>query len=140
MRNNIWRYVCSGGFGQKDRLAYKHPATFPQKLAEDHILTWSNVGDLVFDPFAGSGTTLLMASKHNRHYIGCEISKEYCDLIDERFKKFMNSNYTNDNSPSEKICPCCSGEGHIFSNKPNDQSLNEGSKLALETWNFDDPW
>ena len=85
VRNNIWPIVCSGGFGHKDDLAYEHPATFPEKLAEDHILTWSNEEDLIFDPFAGSGTTLLMAVKNRRKYVGCEISKEYYDLIEKRF-------------------------------------------------------
>jgi site-specific DNA-methyltransferase (adenine-specific) len=85
VRNNIWRYVCSGGFGQSDKLAYKHPATFPELLAADHILSWSNEGELVFDPFSGSGTTLLQAKKLNRQYVGCEMSKEYYDLIQQRF-------------------------------------------------------
>jgi site-specific DNA-methyltransferase (adenine-specific) len=88
IRNNIWRYICSGQFGQSHSSAYEHPATFPEKLAEDHILSWSNENDLVFDPMAGSGTTLLMARKHKRHYLGCEISSEYFDLIQKRMKRF----------------------------------------------------
>lgn len=56
---------------------YNHPAVFPEKLAEQHILTWSNEGDLVFDPFSGSGTTAAMAVKTNRNYLGVEISDEY---------------------------------------------------------------
>jgi site-specific DNA-methyltransferase (adenine-specific) len=99
VRNNIWRIICSGGFGHKDKLAYEHPATFPEKLAEDHILTWSNPGEVVFDPFAGSGTTLLMAHKNNRKYIGCEISKEYFDLIEQRFINFCKK--TNENGDIE---------------------------------------
>jgi site-specific DNA-methyltransferase (adenine-specific) len=86
-RNNIWRYVCSGGFGQSDKIAYEHPATFPEKLAEDHILTWSNKGDIVYDPFLGSGTTALMALKNKRHYLGSEISEEYYKLIQKRFDR-----------------------------------------------------
>lgn len=88
IRNNIWRYVCSGKFGQSDMSAYEHPATFPEELAEDHILSWSKEGDLVFDPMSGSGTTLLMARKHKRHYLGCEISSEYFELIKKRMNKF----------------------------------------------------
>jgi len=62
----------------------KHPAPFPEKLAEDHILSWSNEGDTVLDPMAGSGTTLKMAKKNNRNYIGIEISEEYIDIINKR--------------------------------------------------------
>jgi DNA modification methylase len=61
-----------------------HPAVFPEKLAEDHILSWSNEWDTILDPFAGSGTTLKMAKKNNRNYIGIEISSEYIDIINKR--------------------------------------------------------
>ena len=77
MLNNIWFYVV-GGKGNN------HPASFPEKLAEDHILSWSNEGDIILDPMAGSGTTLKMAKKNNRNYIGIEISKEYVDIIKQR--------------------------------------------------------
>jgi DNA modification methylase len=63
---------------------YGHPAHFPEKLAEDHILSWSNEGDTILDPMAGSGTTLKMAKKNNRNYIGIEISPEYIDIINKR--------------------------------------------------------
>jgi DNA modification methylase len=65
----------------------KHPATFPEQLAQDHIISWSNEGDLVYDPFMGSGTTAKMAKINNRNYIGSEISKEYCDIIAERLAR-----------------------------------------------------
>jgi len=61
-----------------------HPAMFPEKLAEDHILSWSNEGDTILDPMAGSGTTLKMAKKNNRNYIGIEISQEYIEIIKKR--------------------------------------------------------
>jgi site-specific DNA-methyltransferase (adenine-specific) len=64
-----------------------HPATFPEKLAEDHILSWSNEGDIILDPMAGSGTTLKMAKKNNRNYIGIEIAPEYIDIINQRLNK-----------------------------------------------------
>lgn len=64
-----------------------HPAVFPEQLAIDHILTWSNPGDLVCDPFIGSGTTAIAAMKTGRHYLGFEISPEYfnicCDRLDD---------------------------------------------------------
>jgi site-specific DNA-methyltransferase (adenine-specific) len=62
----------------------EHPAVFPEKLAEDHILSWSNEGDTILDPMAGSGTTLKMAKKNNRNYIGIEISPEYINIINQR--------------------------------------------------------
>lgn len=83
-RNNIWRYVVGGGFGNKDKKAYRHPATFPLDLAKDHILTWSEKGDVVLDPFMGSGTTAIAAKELGREWIGIEISEEYCALITER--------------------------------------------------------
>ncbi len=77
MLNNIWFYVV-GGKGNN------HPASFPEQLAEDHILSWSNEGDIILDPMAGSGTTLKMAKKNNRNYIGIEISQEYIEIIKKR--------------------------------------------------------
>ena len=61
-----------------------HPAIFPEKLANDHIISWSNENDLVYDPFMGSGTTAKMAILNNRKHIGSEISKEYCNIITQR--------------------------------------------------------
>lgn len=84
VKRNIWDYVTSGG--SSDRLASNHPAIFPEKLAEDHIISWSNEGDIVLDPMCGSGTTLKMAKKNNRNYIGIEISEEYCEIARKRVK------------------------------------------------------
>ena len=75
-RSNIWEINP-----QKNS---KHPATFPEKLAQDHIKTWSNESDLVYDPMCGSGTTLKMAHLLKRNWIGSEISKEYCELTKQR--------------------------------------------------------
>lgn len=83
-RNNIWRYVVGGGYVTKDKFAHEHPAIFPEQLAEDHILSWSNEGDLVFDPFCGSGTTLKMAKLNGRDYLGVDISSEYCEIAIRR--------------------------------------------------------
>ncbi len=91
MRSNIWRYVTSK-LGQNDEIAYEHPAIFPESLAEDHIKSWSNEGDLILDPFMGSGTTAKMAVLNNRHYIGFEISKTYCDLIEKRLNGICKIN------------------------------------------------
>jgi len=78
-KGNIWKIPTNAG-------AKGHPAQFPEQLAKDHILSWSNEGDLVFDPMAGSGTTLKMAKLLNRNYIGIEISEEYIEIIKERLK------------------------------------------------------
>lgn len=86
LRGNIWRYSNSGGLSTKDSFAHQHPAIFPEKLAEDHILSWSNEGDIVLDPMCGSGTTLKMAKKNNRNYIGIEISQEYIEIINKRLE------------------------------------------------------
>jgi DNA modification methylase len=57
---------------------------FPEKLAEDHILSWSKPGDIVLDPMCGAGTTLKMAAKHQRSYLGIDISETYCELSKRR--------------------------------------------------------
>ncbi|WP_077603634.1 DNA-methyltransferase [Oceanobacillus sojae] len=79
-RGAIWEYVT----GVEDKIAYNHPAIFPEKLAEDHIVSWSNPGDIVLDPFVGSGTTAKMAYKLDRKYIGIDISEEYCGIARSR--------------------------------------------------------
>ena len=61
-----------------------HPAPFPEKLAEDHILTWSEENEVVYDCFGGSGTTPKIAIINNRKWIASEISKEYCEIIKDR--------------------------------------------------------
>ncbi len=82
--NNIWYYNVGGGHVTKDKIAHEHPAIFPEKLAEDHIKSWSNEGDLVLDPMCGSGTTCKMARLLNRKYIGIDISPEYCKIAEKR--------------------------------------------------------
>lgn len=77
-RSNIWRY----GTGGNDKTG--HPAVFPERLVNDHIISWSNKNDLVYDPFMGSGTTAKMAILNNRYFIGSEISSEYCETANNR--------------------------------------------------------
>jgi len=86
---NIWFYKVGGGQAATDKIAYKHPAIFPEQLAQDHILSWSNEGDVVLDPFMGSGTTAKMALLNNRNFIGFEIDKRYCDIANERIRKAL---------------------------------------------------
>ena len=84
-RFNIWQYNNGGqGYGSSDEYAQKHPATFPEKLAHDHIISWSNEGDTILDPFAGSGTVGKMAKQLNRNFILIEKEQEYIDIIHKR--------------------------------------------------------
>ena len=78
---NIWFYDV----GKNDKT--KHNAPFPEQLVQDHILSWTNDGDLIYDPFMGSGTTAKMSILNNRNWTGSEISSEYCEIIEERIKK-----------------------------------------------------
>ncbi len=86
-RTNIWDYAVGLGGTTNDRFAFKHPAMFPEKLAEDHIQSWTNPGDLVFDPMCGAGTTLKMAKKHGRNYLGVDIAEEYVEIARRRVDK-----------------------------------------------------
>ena len=63
-----------------------HPAVFPLEIPVRHIKTWTNEGDVVLDPFVGSGTTCIAAKELNRNYIGIDISEEYCKMAEERLK------------------------------------------------------
>lgn len=76
-RSNVWDIPTNAG-------ATGHPAQFPEMLANDHIVSWSNEGDLVYDPFLGSGTTAKMALLNKRRFVGSEISAEYCEIARKR--------------------------------------------------------
>ncbi len=65
----------------------EHPAPFPVELASRVIKLYSYVDDVVLDPFMGSGTTGIAAKKNGRHYVGFDISPEYCKLAEERIAK-----------------------------------------------------
>lgn len=81
---NIFKYVVGGG----NSIDYKidHPATFPEKLAQDHIISWSNEGDIVFDPFMGSGTTGKIVKLNNRNFIGIEKVEKYFEISKGRIE------------------------------------------------------
>lgn len=97
-RNNIWKYVNGGGYATSDKFAYDHPAIFPESLAEDHILSWSNEGDLVLDPMCGSGTTLKMSKLNNRNYLGIDINEEYIEISKKRVESVTPNNGNNPKS------------------------------------------
>ena len=85
-RDNIWQINNGKGFGSDD-IAIKHPAIFPEQLANDHIISWSNEGDVVLDPFMGSGTTGKMALLNNRNFIGIEKDEEYFEIAKKRIEE-----------------------------------------------------
>jgi site-specific DNA-methyltransferase (adenine-specific) len=84
---NVWQYKTGWMHSYFDKMVAGHPATFPEQLANDHILSWSNPGDTVLDPMCGSGTTPKMALLNNRKAIGIDISDEYCALSTVRCLK-----------------------------------------------------
>jgi site-specific DNA-methyltransferase (adenine-specific) len=84
IRENVWLFYTGNTNG--DDLTI-HPAPFPEALARDHIISWSNPGDLVLDPMVGSGTTLKMAQQLGRRAIGIEISEEYCRIAVDRLRQ-----------------------------------------------------
>ena len=84
VRTNIWAYAVGLHGTTSDKSAFRHPAMFPEKLAEDHILSWSAPGDLVLDPMCGAATTGKMALKHGRRFVGIDISEEYIAIARER--------------------------------------------------------
>jgi DNA modification methylase len=79
VRFNVWDI-----FPEQSSTNRLHPAPFPEALARDHILSWSNPGDLVLDPFLGSGTSGKMAIKYQRRFVGIEISQKYLDIAEKR--------------------------------------------------------
>lgn len=89
---NVFFYSIGGGISTKDKIAYNHPAIFPEKLVYDQIITWTNESDIIYDPFMGSGTTAKIAHLLNRHWIGSEISEEYVNIANERLKLITENN------------------------------------------------
>ena len=111
-RDNVWRiHVGSGQARIEQGGNMQHPAYFPEALARDHILSWSNPGDVVLDPFAGSGTTLKMAKEHGRHYVGIEVCPEYVAICEKRVAQGVlplvpNSTVDVPNPPNNKEASC----------------------------------
>jgi site-specific DNA-methyltransferase (adenine-specific) len=85
-KDNIW-LISSGTDkrGHSSKLGI-HPARFPELLAKDHIISWSNEGDTILDPYMGSATTGKMALMNKRNFIGCEIDSTYFQMATERIK------------------------------------------------------
>ena len=83
-RTNVWEYNVGRGHSASDKIAFEHPAIFPEKLVKDHITSWTNEGDIIYDPFIGSGTTAKMCILTNRNYIGSEINPKYVQIAKQR--------------------------------------------------------
>lgn len=83
-KQNVWEYLIGGGNSTQDKIAFQHPAIFPEQLVADHLLSWTNEGDTVLDPFMGSGTTGKMCSAYNRNFIGIEVNKDYYKIAEKR--------------------------------------------------------
>jgi len=77
-RFNVWKNPTE----KKNKTG--HPAVFPLKLVKDHIISWSNEGDIILDPFMGSGTTGVASKELNREFTGIEIDKNYFNIAEER--------------------------------------------------------
>lgn len=88
--NNIFYYNV-GTSSARDKIAFEHPAIFPEQLVEDQILTWTNEGDLVYDCFMGSGTTAKLAHLNGREWLGSEISAEYVELAQKRLRPYVGA-------------------------------------------------
>lgn len=93
---NIWDFYVGGGNSTNDKIAFKHPAIFPEELVKRHLESWSNEGELVYDPFMGSGTTSKMCILTNRNYIGSELSGEYCEIEKIRLNNLKSNQTTLD--------------------------------------------
>ncbi|WP_221407619.1 DNA-methyltransferase [Thermoflexibacter ruber] len=89
---NVFFYSVGGGISTKDKIAYQHPAIFPEELVKDQLITWTNKQDLVYDPFMGSGTTAKVAALYNRFWIGSEISSEYVLIAEKRLEDAFKNN------------------------------------------------
>lgn len=91
IKPNIWFYEIGKFKTATDNIAFQHPAIFPEQLAKDHIYSWSNKGDLVYDCFMGSGTTAKACLELERNFIGSEISEKYCQIAEKRIDLLMRS-------------------------------------------------
>lgn len=86
-KGNIWHYKTGGNITSKDKIAFKHPAIFSEEMVKDHIISWSNENDTIFDPMMGSGTTGKVAIKLKRSFIGIEKVPEYFEICQKRIIK-----------------------------------------------------
>ena len=85
--SDVWEIAkVTTGFRRASKERTPHPCQFPLDLIDRLILGFSNPGDILFDPFAGSGTTLVSAMLHERFCVGFEIRPEYCEIAKQRME------------------------------------------------------
>jgi site-specific DNA-methyltransferase (adenine-specific) len=104
-RHNVWKFNTGKSYTTKDDFAFDHPAMFPESLAEDHIMTWTNEGDLVVDPFVGAGTTTKMAAINGRRWLGIDMSQEYVEIAVKRMlvaAQMIQDGYAKDYAPKKE--------------------------------------
>lgn len=101
LMGNVWNFPGGMGLTTKDKYAFEHPAMFPEELARRHILSWSNPGDVVFDPFAGSGTTLKQSILLGRETLGFEINADYAKIAERRIQDALRQPTLFDHSELE---------------------------------------
>ena len=87
-KRNIWTYKVGLYNTTSDKIAFEHPAVFPEQLVLDHLLSWSNEGDTILDPFMGSGTTGKVALLNNRKFIGIELNQQYYNIAKQRIEQY----------------------------------------------------
>lgn len=104
-RHNVWTINPEQSNGGDVTEWNWHPATFPSTMASDHIISWSNEGDVVLDPFSGSGTTAIQSKKTKRHFIGLEINEEYVEKSRKRIENYssMENNIQDNNGILENF-------------------------------------
>jgi site-specific DNA-methyltransferase (adenine-specific) len=90
MRGNVWRMNTAGQENMCQSIA--HPAKMPAAMARDHIISWSNPGDVILDPFAGSGTTGVEALKLGRTFVGMEVASEYFHIMKTNLDEWVSLN------------------------------------------------
>jgi len=104
-RHNVWKFNTGKKYTTEDDFAFDHPAMFPESLAEDHVMTWTQEGDLIVDPFVGAGTTTKMAAINNRRWLGIDISSEYVEIANKRMEiaeQMIQNGYKKDYTPEVK--------------------------------------
>lgn len=90
IKGNVWEYGTGLGGSTNDKIAFEHPAIFPEQLVADHIYTWTNEGDIVYDCFSGSGTVAKMAHLLNRQWILSEVNKSFVAISKERIAPYIS--------------------------------------------------